>query len=486
MVRTYEGPRYIDLRYRDWLSSHENLVKYVIHLSVASTIIIIENFDNTMFLQDKLVIYLEVDDSEFQHLKDLSQCDIWIRNKIEKLEGLYNRELKLKKIELANKKLVKEAVACTIYDCEYQVYVNGVIGSNIVYAIDKDGIYIPAKDYICEHVDYGIVQFYIGNYYENIDLCDKNNNAKWGYFDLDSGCILVNPFYEYAGPFYSDRACVVKNGKIGYINNNFYIVIDIIYDEVHKGKSHWYYENGRHIEKTEPWVVRKDNKWGYIDKYGKVLIPLNFEYASLFHENRAEVKINQKYGYINLKGDLVIKPVYDEIDEFKCIGKDDIKSHYAARVRNDGKYGFIDEDGINITECLFEEAFEFWDIGYAGVKYKNKWSIIDKTGKFVVYNKFDDIGSYYGTINSRYLARRRWGTAKEHYWQQTLGSTKREDVYFTIELNNKWGIMDLDFNMIMPEMNNHFVEFKGKRIYIKNGGATSMRKVKSITDNEGT
>lgn len=163
---------------------------------------------------------------------------------------------------------------------------------------------------------------------------------------------------------------------------------------------------------------------------------------------------------------------------FRSVTIDKTQSYQLARVKKDGKYGFIDDAGNHITECIFQDAFEFWDIGYAGVKLNNKWSIIDHTGKFVSLQKFDDIGSYYGSINDQTFAKRRWGTEKMGYWQQSLGDTKLEDVYITVKLNDFWWILDLEFNLFMPDKNNRFVEFKGKRIYIKNGDVTSMRKIK--------
>jgi|GEM_PF-902155 len=378
---------------------------------------------------------------------------------------------------LQNKKLVERLITCTIYDCEFDCYVNGVIDSNIVYAIANDGSYEPAKDAICEYADYGMVQFYIGNYYEYLDISDKDNNAIWGYFHYKTGEIVIQPEYEYAGAFYGDRACIIKNGKIGYIDYTGNIVIDIIWDEIKCGKPHWKFQNGEHIAEEEQWLVRKDDKWGYINRDGKIIIPLDFDYATLFHENRAEVKIGKKFGCINVNGDIVIKPVYDEIEEFKFVGKDDIKSYYAARVKNDGKYGFINEDGKHIIECLFEEAFEFWDIGYAGVKFIDKWSIIDKNGNFVAYDKFEDIGQLYGVLDVIY-AKKMWGTNKEGYYQHTLGSYNISDVYFTVKVDNKWGISDSNFNIIMPELNNQYIKLKGKKLYIKNGDVTSIKKIK--------
>jgi len=158
--------------------------------------------------------------------------------------------------------------------------------------------------------------------------------------------------YEYAGPFYGDRACVIKNKKIGYIDFDGSKVIDIIWDEVNCGKQSWKHENGRYISQSEPWAVRKDEKWGYINRDGKIIIPLQFDHASLFDNNRARIKIDNKWGYINISGDLVIEPVYDDIGIFKCIGKKGNKSYYSALVKKYGKFGFINEDGKYITKPL--------------------------------------------------------------------------------------------------------------------------------------
>ena len=308
--------------------------------------------------------------------------------------------------------------SCTIYDCEFDCYVKGIIVSNIVYAIDEAKGHIPPKDVICEHVDCGMVQFYTGYYNESELYNGIENKSRWGYFQLETGNILVSPEYEYAGPFCRDRACVIKKGKLGYIDYNGSIVMDIIWDKINPGKLHLKHEKGRFITESEPWVVSKDDKWGYITRTGKVITPLIFDNALLFEEYRAGIKKDNKWGFININGKVIIEPVYDEIESYKCIGNDANKSYYASRVKNNDKYGFIDEDGNHITECLYEEACEFWDLGYAVVKYLGEYGLIDRNGEFVVANKFDDIGSYYGIIGSNgFLPQRRWGTSREHYCQ---------------------------------------------------------------------
>jgi hypothetical protein len=364
--------------------------------------------------------------------------------------------------------MLENPTKCTIYDCEFDQFYKGVIISNIIYVIENGERYVPAKEIICEYVDYGLVQYYTGCYGE------ENDSSKWGYFDHESGIIQIPAVYDYAAPFYGDRARVEKNGKIGYIDPYGKLVIDIVWDEINRGRNH-------SSNESDPWVVRKDDKWGYINRDGDVIIPLNFDYASIFCEDRARIKKDNKWGYINKNGIMIIEPIFDEVHSFKCIGENGTNQSFAARVKQNGKYGFINEDGKYIIEPIFEDAFEFWDIGFAGVKKRGKWGIIDRLGNLVVPCKLEDIGEYYGIIGS-YDAMRRWGSEIDGFSQQTFGNENLKDVYFTIKLNNKWGIMDLDFNVIMPTLNHRFVEFRDKKIYLKGGNVTSVRKISKKND----
>lgn len=53
--------------------------------------------------------------------------------------------------------------------------------------------------------------------------------------------------------------------------------------------------------------VKKNNKWGYIDKIGKIIVEFKFENVKKFSEGLAVVKVNGKWGYIDRIGKMVIK-----------------------------------------------------------------------------------------------------------------------------------------------------------------------------------
>lgn len=90
---------------------------------------------------------------------------------------------------------------------------------------------------------------------------------------------------------------------------------------------------------------------GYIDRDGKVVIPMQFGIASNFSEGLAQVCIGKcqwekdkgysgKFGFIDHSGHFVINPQYDNVWDFK--------NGFAKVIvgnGNDAKTGYIDKTG---------------------------------------------------------------------------------------------------------------------------------------------
>lgn len=64
-------------------------------------------------------------------------------------------------------------------------------------------------------------------------------------------------------------------------------------------------------------VVGYNEKYGYVDEKGKIVIPLIFDLAYSFSESIAKVKMRNKYGYINKDGKIIIDFIYDDAKDFK-------------------------------------------------------------------------------------------------------------------------------------------------------------------------
>jgi len=186
---------------------------------------------------------------------------------------------------------------------------------------------------------------------------------------------------------------------------------------------------------TYKWI--ENANWGFIDKSGKLQIPLKYATVSSFSDGLAAVNPieNQgKYGFINQRGDWVIQPKYEYAWDFSegfaavklnnkvgFIDKNDninidfiypngdgvntyIYSHGFAAVNTDnGKINFINKTGKLICKKSYDHVEKFDDCialvglgeelygsdGYAG--FSGKWGLIDTNGKELTKIKYDDI-----------------------------------------------------------------------------------------------
>ena len=87
------------------------------------------------------------------------------------------------------------------------------------------------------------------------------------------------------------------------------------------------------------------------------------------------------WGYINEKGDEMIKPVYDEISFF---------SESFAQVMDGGKYGYINKSGKTVIPFNFTDAYAFHN-GCAVVKKDTLYGVINKNGDFLIRPEYEEL-----------------------------------------------------------------------------------------------
>ena len=80
-----------------------------------------------------------------------------------------------------------------------------------------------------------------------------------------------------------------------------------------------------------------------------------------------------KYGYQDAQGNVVIKPIYDEIEKFN--GTDMI-------IAKSGLYGVIDRDGKVIIDMVYDDIIR-QDSHYI-VKKQGLYGVLDKNGNVVI------------------------------------------------------------------------------------------------------
>ncbi|AWY19693.1 WG repeat-containing protein [Moraxella bovis] len=126
--------------------------------------------------------------------------------------------------------------------------------------------------------------------------------------------------YDYVGCLSEDLAVVQKNSKYGFIDKTGEIVIPVQYDLT------WDFAEGLAR-------VKQEGKWGYIDKTGMVVVPIYYDDMENFLVgDLVLVKQNDKYGLLDNIGRIVAPVQYDDIWSFL---------NDSIRVQQDGKYGFF-------------------------------------------------------------------------------------------------------------------------------------------------
>ena len=95
--------------------------------------------------------------------------------------------------------------------------------------------------------------------------------------------------YDYISCLSEGLAVVGKNDKSGFVDKTGKVVIPLIYDGA------WWFSEGLA-------EVDKNGKRGFIDKTGKVAIPLIYDDAYHFNNGEAEVGVDDERFYIDKEG----------------------------------------------------------------------------------------------------------------------------------------------------------------------------------------
>lgn len=287
---------------------------------------------------------------------------------------------------------------------------------------------------------------------------------------------------------FSDELASVKNkllNKYGAVNRQGEIVIPVEYDNpvefvrgrafVKKGE-HWLiidtdnkqiakfdFQDAFRFGTTGLAQVKQNDKWGFINTEGEIIVEPKFDsitygvsYPILNEEVVAIVELRGHLGVINKKGETIVPIEFDEI-----YNEDNI----ILAIKND-KMGIYDYSGRVILPVEYEPSIGFisdsgWtDRNWLPLVKDGKMGAIDTKGNIVVPVKFDDVeiisessfkvskeGKYgiYGVNNLQ---------VPLHY--DFIGESSNHLV--RVKLNGKWGYID-EFNSFMPVDYDHAHDF---------------------------
>lgn len=184
----------------------------------------------------------------------------------------------------------------------------------------------------------------------------------------------------------TEALLVKKNGKLGIYDLSGYPIVECAYDSIYadktkrnsvilikgglKEESTVYYEPSVKIEdETKLIHFEENNKYGLLTPDSQtVYVKPIYEYIDVFYNGLAIVKKDGKWGMINKLGKEIVEAKYDYINPYSC---------GFARIVKDGKVGFLDNNFKEAVSPSFTHAYPFKD----GLALVNKSYYIDTFGK---------------------------------------------------------------------------------------------------------
>ena len=299
----------------------------------------------------------------------------------------------------------------------------------------------------------------------------KDFLGMWGYVD-SSGKWVYEPVYDEASQFIEGIARVKVADKYGLISYNRAIT-ELIYDELELS-------NNTLLLAKEEW------SYGYLNRKGEVIIPFEYSFAKPFYQDstkaevyrdefivtyliintsakikfipldsmriypepvprpnvapapyseglalRADRNKNGYYGYIDINGEWVIEPQYNNAQSFR---------NGLAAVCINQKWGFIDKNNTVVAQLKYDEVEPFEE-GFAKVRNDYKWGFIDKKGKEICSIKYDFVSDF-------------------------------QEKMALVCLNGKWGYINTNGNEIIPIKYKYAEPFKNGKARVSEDNKT--------------
>lgn len=357
-------------------------------------------------------------------------------------------------------------------------------------------------------------------------LVEIRSNKRLGYVDI-TGRVILKPTYESIGKFVNGYAVVSKTSYYydedgyrersvyGVVNSQFNEIIPCVFDsieyEVETGrfKTNVGYKtiDGRYVAVVDGKELLVDKKYKYckpfdgicaiavrvteehinyglIDKKSNDILPPIFSRLVYIGNELYKFKINDLYGLVSSKGNIIIHNIYNNMGKFEdnlaCV---QVNVPSDDRYKQKKLYGYIDSSGNEILPPIYEF------IGKRSYKFSvvmkgNQWGLFDiKNHQLKIFPDVSylgpcmenlckiNIGGIYDKNNKKTIGGL-WGYVSvdgqiviEPTYEQAYGFS---DEMAAVKLNGKWGFINAEGIIVVPckydEVEASFENGKGKLV----------------------
>lgn len=259
-------------------------------------------------------------------------------------------------------------------ECENEVSMF-TLSSNIIYKTLKDG----KSNYEYFNIvkeDKEAVKSIDGEMYTTIDGIEKAFNVSWNY-DIENNRMDIytmpklveiytprvqNLGYERISEDFTNQKALLKGMIIAEKENSGSKSVAVIDAESEKAILEAKYENIQYLEHTNDFLVTSDGKKGIISNTKKTTVRLIYDDIQLMDYDKQLylVKKDNRYGIIDFYGKTILNTDYTQIgidnSNFK---ENEIKSKYILAdtlipIKNNQLWGFFDIKGNQITDFKYD------------------------------------------------------------------------------------------------------------------------------------
>jgi hypothetical protein len=127
--------------------------------------------------------------------------------------------------------------------------------------------------------------------------------------------------------------------------------------------------------------IRRDDKFGFVDARGSLVIANRYDSVADFREGLAPVKLIGKWGFLNKQDQLIIQPNYEAVTPFY---------NGFSIVKRNGKTGVINVSGKPVLDVKYESIQRLPD-GKFLFKIKGLFGLASATGLILIEARFDHL-----------------------------------------------------------------------------------------------